>query len=148
MIFGYYNNHVVIEGVCVTHGAKARAKTLLQPRGMSEGIFKGGVCWTHGTKTVVERKRCSFEGCTKYAQKGGVCVTHGAKLKQCSHEGRIFASHTAQWLNDAALKGAPSKHGREVYHVVLRTMLADPMNRYTYSVKKIQYFSNMYLIIQ
>ena len=25
-------------------------------------------------------------------------------------------------------------------------MLADPMNRYTYSVKKIQYFSNMYLI--
>ena len=27
-IFGYYNNHVVKVGACVTHGAKARAKTL------------------------------------------------------------------------------------------------------------------------
>lgn len=127
------------------NGAKARAKTLLQPRGMSEGIFKGGVSWTHGTKTVVERKRGSFEGCTKYAQKGGVCVTHGAKLKQCSHEGRICVTHCAVFkrcsfgrVHQASTEGRSS--------VVLRTMPADPINRYCYSIKNIQYFGNMYLI--
>ena len=52
-------------------------------KGCTKFAQSGGVCWTHGAK----RKRCSFEGCTNYVQKGGVCITHGAKVKRCSFEG-------------------------------------------------------------
>jgi hypothetical protein len=41
------------------------------------------VCIKHGAQV----KRCSSEGCTKYAKKGGVCMKHGATAKRCSSEG-------------------------------------------------------------
>lgn len=44
---------------------------------------EGGVCVTHGAM----KKRCSFEGCTKYVVKEGVCITHGTKIKSCSSKG-------------------------------------------------------------
>ena len=44
---------------------------------------EGGVCVTHGAM----KKRCSFEGCTKYVVYEGVCITHGTKIKSCSSKG-------------------------------------------------------------
>ena len=49
---------------------------------------KGGVCIRHGAKCA--KRKCTKEGCTKYAQKGGVCIAHGAKVapkKRCVIEG-------------------------------------------------------------
>ena len=49
---------------------------------------KGGVCIRHGAKCA--KRKCTKEGCTKYAQKGGLCIAHGAKVvpkKRCSVEG-------------------------------------------------------------
>jgi hypothetical protein len=37
--------------------------------------------------SIRKRKRCSHDGCTNQEQNGGVCMTHGAKVKKCSFEG-------------------------------------------------------------
>ena len=50
-------------------------------------------------------KRCSVDGCTKYARNGaGVCVGHGAKVKLCSEEG---------CKNKARNRGVCKRHGAE-----------------------------------
>ena len=73
-------------GVCVTHGAKVRARKQCRIKGCTNQFQKGGVCITHGA--IKERKRCKFVGgCKNQAVQGGVCVTHGAKVKRCSVEG-------------------------------------------------------------
>jgi hypothetical protein len=57
----------------------------------------GGVCITHGAK--VEKKLCSFVGCTNHVQNGGVCITHGAKNS----------------VNNAILRDVPTRSGREEF---------------------------------
>ena len=54
--------------------------------GCTKYAQKRGVCWTHGAKGEMEQ--CNFEGCNNYVQKGGVCITHGAKgeVKRCSFD--------------------------------------------------------------
>eukprot|EP00984_Skeletonema_dohrnii_P008634 scaffold3203_cov95-Skeletonema_dohrnii-CCMP3373.AAC.3 len=51
--------------------------------GCTKFAQKRGVCIRHGAKV----KRCSSEGCTSHVVKGGVCVRHGAKVKRCNIEG-------------------------------------------------------------
>jgi hypothetical protein len=51
-------NIVVKGGVCVTHGAKQKAKKRCNHEGCTNGAIKGGICWTHGAKR--ELKHCSF----------------------------------------------------------------------------------------
>ena len=59
---------------------------------------EGGVCVTHGAM----KKRCSFEGCTKYVVKEGVCITHGTRIKSCSSKG---------CMNGVAKEGVCCMHG-------------------------------------
>ena len=70
------------EGVCVTRGAMKDRCSFV---GCTNQVVQGGVCITHGAMT----KRCSCKGCARGAVRGGVCITHGAKVerKRCSHEG-------------------------------------------------------------
>ncbi len=65
----------------------------------------------HGAKV----KRCSSEGCTKFAQKGGVCIRHGAKHERCRTEGCTNQVRNELNTNDAAVKDAEVLLKREEY---------------------------------
>ena len=88
-------------------GAKAKKKydwSKYKKRCSADGCEKfavsGGVCVTHGAK--VTPKRCSAEGCTNQVQRKGLCMRHGAKVKQCSAQG---------CTNGAINGGVCAKHG-------------------------------------
>jgi len=69
--------------------------------------LRKGVCWRHGAKELVNRKRCGFEGgCTNRAVKYGICWIHGAKefKEQCGIEG---------CTNFAVRKGVCKRHGAQ-----------------------------------
>lgn len=74
-------NLVVQGGVCLTHGAKVKLCTHVDPDTgdiCTKQAKKGGVCITHGA----EVKRCTFAGgCNNHAIRDGVCITHGAGAK-------------------------------------------------------------------
>ena len=65
--------------------AKTRNRKICSSDGCTNFAQKGGACNRHGTK----KKKCSSDGCTNQSVKGGVCVKHGAKVeaKRCSSEG-------------------------------------------------------------
>lgn len=55
-----------------------RKKKKCNYEGCTKYSQSGGVCCRHGAKKSKSRKYCSHEGCTKFVQRGGFCVRHGA----------------------------------------------------------------------
>jgi hypothetical protein len=49
--------------VCVTHGAMVKRCSF---EDCNNHAKKGGVCVTHGAKVRARMKRCTFEGCSSY----------------------------------------------------------------------------------
>ena len=83
--------------MCVTHGAKIKAKRCSYEE-CTNLVINGGVCIRHGAKRII----CSNEGCTNVAKNGGVCVKHGATVKRCTYEG---------CTNQAKRRGVCKRHG-------------------------------------
>ena len=110
-------NLVVQGGVCLTHGAKVRLCSHIDPDSgaiCTKQAKKGGVCITHGAEVkrctyaggcnnhairdgvcithgagakLKPRKKCTTPGCPNNAKRGGVCITHGAMKQLCSFDG-------------------------------------------------------------
>ena len=64
--------------------------------GCTKFAQRGGVCMRHGSKYT--RKLCSLSGCTNQVVKGGVCKRHGAKVgrnQPCTNAG-VTTNQAAQ----------------------------------------------------